>query len=380
MYPDWNLHEQTLKFFNKSMEDNILQTLQYLLKDSQSLASKMAQLQQEFTDIRSEITHLQEQQQMRLSEGAFAAQAPENSQKLVEPLLLDIPLSQLMDLYREVPQVLTAYATTVGVTEETVLAPDHTPVILKKNSGGAYWVIRLKSFGELLLPRPVSILRRRSLASLGLLYDIDGPQDSQIAEFVVVESAHLETLKRQQRWQLIQRGKLKFGEVPEQFRWQEQLRQIAANHAQLQGEHHQLLELLTQLQHSNAAAQDLRAWIQTCQQQSEMRYGKPERIFINTCNYQAYASIKKGKRPQVLHCKIVPWVSQKLLPDMDLTSEQEALAFQVSEVARTSTQHPLLPDQLYILDKNEETWAVASNWTEAENILNLLGGRQCNLK
>jgi hypothetical protein len=209
---------------------------------------KIKDFGKEFNDFRLEFYKFREQQPTPAPDDAFGISESSSNSSEQDIPILDLPLSQLISIYHEAPQVLQAYALPASLSEATVLTPNQKPTVLERNSMGGYWVIRLKGGQDVLMPRPISSAKRRALSSLELLYKITGPKHSETAEFTLVQPAKLQTLWRRQRWQLQAQGELLFGEVPERFKWQDQLRQIIADQAQLHEQYQHMQILLTALE------------------------------------------------------------------------------------------------------------------------------------
>jgi hypothetical protein len=66
-----------------------------------------------------------------------------------------------------------------------------------------------------------------ALESLQRLFESEGKiPNSGNHEFLLKQPAKLELLKRNQRWQLTEKGLIQFGESPLEFRWQQEIRQM----------------------------------------------------------------------------------------------------------------------------------------------------------
>ncbi len=370
------------------MNDNTLETIKLLLKDSQKIQKDNRELSKQLVALQSEnqkltetLVNLEErlfeleQNQLSKSVAATSYATPSPSGEELERLL-DLPLSRILDAYSELPQILETmcYPAAVSLNEE-----GDKPV-LERNNQGNYWVIQLREQGFFLFPRPSSFMRIAALESMQKLFEIIGEMTSSgNYEFVLRQPAKLELLKRNRRWQLSENGKglIQFGETPLEFQWQQEIRHMRDQYARFS-------KLLEEFGTSSLEATLL---MHRRQQELEQRYGNVVSIIINTCMPMAY-SIYKG--PMLVPCNIIVASDKSLVVpawDRGIPWETSVYAKFHSKVSKNMTRsrlnHPILPNQPYLKEinwENPHTWAIANSYEEASQIVSRLDGQWGSLE
>lgn len=360
------------------MSDNTLDTLKFLLKDTRKLSEQFTEFKQQLNDTIADLEdRIEKIEENQFNAGAFAV--GNSSHEEVE-YLLDLPLARIVDIYNEVPQLLDIICRRVAVSvNDTSSRP-----ILERNNQGNYWVFQLREQGFFLLPRFGSFVRMAALESLEKLFEIVGEiPSSGNYEFVVKQPAKLEVWKRNQRWQLASNGEknlkglIQFGEVPLEFRWQQEIRQMRD----------QYQEFTKMLEKVGEAGLQATVMAQRWQQALEQRYGEPVSLMINTCMPIAYA-IYKG--PTLVPCNVVLTKSGSLvLPAWDRGIPWETSIYAKSHsrnVLRSSPEHPILSSQpyfkeiSYVKEQTIHTWAIANSYEEASEIVSRLEGQWGSLE
>ena len=365
------------------MSDNTLDTLKFLLKDSRKLSEQFAefkigsqqlsqQLNNAIADLEQRIDQLEESQS-NLGSAPIGNFSQSFSNEEIEHLL-DLPLEKILDIYSEVPQLLEIICRRVAVSIN-----DNSPnPVLERNNQGNYWVLQLREQGFFLLPRFGSFVRITALESLQKLFESEGKiPNSGNHEFLLKQPAKLDLLKRNQRWQLAEKGLIQFGEAPLEFRWQQEIRQMRDRYQEFT----QMLEKVGEV--------GLEATIitQRWQQELEQRYGEPVSIMINTCMPMAYA-IYKG--PTLVPCHVVLAKSICLVqPAWDRGVPWDTSIYAKSHsrnVLHSSPDHPILANQSYFKEithlkkQKSQTWAIANTYQEASRLISLLNGNWGSLE
>jgi hypothetical protein len=237
----------------------------------------------------------------------------------------------------------------------------------------------LRSQGFFLLPRPGAFDRLAALEGMKKLFEAEG-EGAGSSEFILQKPAILSLIKRNDRWQLVEKGQLKFGESPLGFRWQQELKTMQDQYQRLN----------TLLESVGEAGLDATLTAYRWLQHLEHRYGKPLSIMINTCLPIAYAVYKEADNRSVLvPCNVIAVGANAVLPAWDRGVDWESSIYAKfhskdnRSVSRTDANHPYLPNQPYLKELNWEsthTWAIANDYTEAAAIVSKLDGHWGSLE
>ncbi len=338
------------------MDETTVNTIKLLIKDNRRLAEDLRQIKTEQEQLLDRLVRLEMNQQTLGS-----------PQASVRDYLLDLPLTRILQVYHETPQLLEPLCYRVAINPDQ---SSQNPVLDSYHQGN-YWVLQLRDQGFFLFPRPADAIRLAGLESLQQLFKTQGEQKtSSHFQFTVKKPAKLELLKRHQRWQLSESGNLEFGEAPLEFSWQQELR----------GMREQFAEFNQHLQSVGEAGLEATITAQRWQQSLAQAYGNPVSIVINTFMPIAYV-IYKG--PVLVPCNIITGKICMVLPawDRGLPWEQSIYAEFHSKsnknVLRSRPDHPILPNQPYLIELKEEsqhTWAIANSYEDASRIVTQLHG------
>ncbi|MEB3119656.1 MAG: hypothetical protein VKL41_00350 [Snowella sp.] len=372
------------------MSDNTLDTLKFLLKDSRKLAEQFTEFKissqrslEQFTEFKQQLNNVIADLEERIAQLEKSQSNVENlavsnfsqsfSNEEIEHLL-DLPLEKILDVYSEFPQLLEVICRRVAVS----INEDSLNPILERNNQGNYWVLQLREQGFFLLPRFGSFVRMTALESLQRLFESEGKiPDLGNHEFLLKQPAKLELLKRNQRWQLAEKGLIQFGEAPLEFRWQQEIRQMRDRYQ----------EFTQMLEKVGEAGLQATVISQRWQQELEQRYGEPVSIMINTCMPMAYA-IYKG--PTLVPCHVILTKGIGLVqPAWDRGVPWDTSIYAKSHsrnVLRSSPDHPILANQpyfkeiTYLKEQKNQTWAIANTYQDASRIISLLNGNWGSLE
>jgi formylglycine-generating enzyme required for sulfatase activity len=134
-------------------------------------------------------------------------------QILIEDLpRLDLSPKKLIDIYNDVPVILTAYTIEANITPESFLASDPSQVVFGRENRGNYWILPMKTAPEYawLLPNPNRRITLGRLQSLPLAFDFD-PANAMV-EICSIGLTTLTLIKalptQPPTWQVMQRGRL----------------------------------------------------------------------------------------------------------------------------------------------------------------------------
>ncbi|MBE9204774.1 hypothetical protein IQ218_16745 [Synechocystis salina LEGE 06099] len=286
--------------------------------------------------------------------------------------LIDFPLSRVIDIYHEAPQILEAngcLVSLIGSTKNT---------IFELNNVGNFWLFQLRDQGFYLFPKPGQLQRATLSDSFNKAFIIENKENENNGEFIVLKPAKLQVLKVNFSWQLIEPGEIKFEEFSLEFQWQQEIKSIRKEHEKF----NQLLD------ERGYAGLDFTIVSQQWEQSLTKQYGNVHKIFVNTCMPIAYAIYKDrilvpcqilmGTNPVVVPAwdQGLPWEHSIYgkLHGSENTNQQEI---------RTFPNHKILPNQLYLKETNwkvNHTWAIAKSYEEATIIVQKLNGNWQPLK
>ena len=336
---------------------------------SDSISSTVKLLIKNISDLTQEIRTLEEKVRALEADQVPQSSVPVQALGWIQEeneIRLDVPLSRLLQVYGELPQLLEPACRRVAV----VMDYDSERPVLERNPQGNYWVLKLRQ-NYVLLPRPGAFVKLVALESLQNLFESEGqvPDLSQ-QEFVVKQPAKLDLLKRNQRWQLAEKGLIRFGEASLEFQWQQEIQS-------LREEYRKFNNLLKTVGEAGLeAALTTQHW----QQQLHLLYGPPVSIIINTCLPIAYA-VYKG--PMLVPCNVITAKTCLVLPAWDRGLPWETSIYAKfhskhnKDVLRSRRDHPVLPNQPYLKEINWETnhtWAIVNSYEDAALVVTRLNG------
>ncbi|QHV01500.1 hypothetical protein [Synechocystis sp. CACIAM 05] len=284
------------------------------------------------------------------------------------PPLLDLPISKIIDIYHETPQILEVYCQRVSllIDQEDVL---------EKNNVGNFWVMQLKNQGFYLFPRPESFSHFSSLASFAKLFKATNENPGENYQFTLQAPAKLDVLKIGEKWKLLKAGKIVFGQSPLEYAWQREITTVRTEYEKF----NKLLDT------RGSAGLDFTLITQYWQQSLMQKYGELVTLAINTCMPIAYA-IYKG--PTLVPCQILLGANPLVVPGWDRGVPWDTSIYSQShskfnkDYLRTTADHPLLPNQIYLRESNgktHHTWAIAKSYEEATAIVQKLNGHWISL-
>ncbi len=284
---------------------------------------------------------------------------------------LGVPLSKIIDLYRECPQILEPVARRVAIDKDYFSLESNSSaqhLTFHVNPNGNFWVIQLQSQGEYLFPRPSDFARINRLGCLDKIFAIERQDKSNSNEFDLQKAAKLKVLKIHENWRLEKEGMIVYGRAPLHYEWQKELEAI-------RNEYEAFKQCVTSY---GDASLEFTLMAQRWQQDLEGKYGPLMSIAINTCIPISYA-VYRG--PVLVPCQLL--MSQKpiVVPGWNSAIDWHASvyaklhSYRNIDINKTSPDHPVLPDQRYLRENNslaDHTWALAKSYPEASAILEKL--------
>jgi formylglycine-generating enzyme required for sulfatase activity len=125
---------------------------------------------------------------------------------------LDLPPKKIIDIYNDIPSILSAYAIEVNITPESFLLNDPFQTIFGRENRGNYWILPIKTATEYawLLPNPNRRITIGRLQSLPLAFEFD--RANVMVELSAIGLATLALTKalptEPPTWQVMQIGRL----------------------------------------------------------------------------------------------------------------------------------------------------------------------------
>jgi hypothetical protein len=285
---------------------------------------------------------------------------------------LQLPLSKIIDLYRDCPEILETYAQRAAIDKQHFSLDNPNsdqPLTFNANGNGNFWVIQLENEGCYLFPRPSDFKRMNRLEYLDKIFVSQRDKNNHSDEFDLEKPAKLQVLKIHASWRLEESGIIVYGNAPLHYQWQQELTTIR--------QHYQDFS-----QHLVNFFNTAESWQQTLTQ----KYGNLISLAVNTSMPIAYA-IYRG--PILVPCQIFGGNNPRVLPGWDQGVPWDSSIYakfhskRDKDLLRTPNDHPLLPNQIYLKEINQETnhtWAIAKSYDEATTILQKLVGNWGSLE
>lgn len=129
--------------------------------------------------------------------------------KQVKPL--DLTVEKLIDIYNDVPQILTEYAVEVSLTAESYRKKTNKQIILEKVVNGNYWVILLEenlNKNYYLLPNAEKKLKIHRMDSINYLFELQQNKNLTNDNFYLTQPALISIYPSGNEWLLEKKGLL----------------------------------------------------------------------------------------------------------------------------------------------------------------------------
>jgi hypothetical protein len=167
---------------------------------------------------------------------------------LTNRLSIDVPANKFVELYNDLPNILTGYAIDATLSDESYRQTETHQITFNRLNRGSYWIFPTDRIGKpglaWLVPNPLKDLQISKTKSLNFCFDVDS--SSQSANTIILAKPALVQLlpnAEQLIWKLIERGVITNGNRTnaasgsidsEQLTKQaEIIRSIASKHEQL---------------------------------------------------------------------------------------------------------------------------------------------------
>ncbi|MGK7874389.1 MAG: hypothetical protein AB4426_14070 [Xenococcaceae cyanobacterium] len=160
-----------------------------------------------------------------------------------------ISKEKLVEIYNDVPQLLSEYTIKVSLTAESYRKINQGKIILEKSARGNYSVISTEEKGKnkyWLLPHGNITINIYKVKTVQSLFKLEGEQPSNTSEFTLKEPAIVSIMPTGKQWKLEEQGILYVGKTSRSSQLPSELEQINKQHEQLQSQLDQLQSLLKQ--------------------------------------------------------------------------------------------------------------------------------------
>lgn len=166
---------------------------------------------------------------------------------------LKVSIEELIDVYNNVPQILTNNAVSVSV-EATINS--EAGIVLNKSERGNYWIIgtKIESQEYWLLPNGEinyqslyrKLFNKYSINTVKTLFNFEDKEVSADKNLIIEQPAQVTFISSRNKWKLQQLGKIRFGINSRSYQLQA-LEQITQQHQELKVKTIQLQTEITQL-------------------------------------------------------------------------------------------------------------------------------------
>jgi tetratricopeptide (TPR) repeat protein len=132
-------------------------------------------------------------------------------------LPIDVPADKFVDLYNDLPNILTGYAIGATLSDESYREPDVSQITFQRLDRGTYWIFPTDRIGRQgaawLVPNPLKDIKIDRNKSLNFSFDIDSSSQKNSNILILTKPALVQILPNSDRltWKLTERGELRTG-------------------------------------------------------------------------------------------------------------------------------------------------------------------------
>jgi hypothetical protein len=174
-----------------------------------------------------------------------------------QPKPLKISVDKLINLYNDIPHILTEYAIEVSLTSQSYRQKSlNQNIILEKVIKGNYWAILLVENIEekkyYLLPNGNRKIRIYKLQTINNLFNLKGLKNSNEEEFILIKPCQLNILPSGKEWGIKEKGELLIGKKSPLQNLTLELGKLTKNEKEIPASLQQLLNILTKINQDNS--------------------------------------------------------------------------------------------------------------------------------
>jgi tetratricopeptide (TPR) repeat protein len=132
----------------------------------------------------------------------------------IDRLPIDVPADKFVDLYNDLPNILTGYAIGATLSDESYREPDVSQITFQRLDRGTYWIFPTDRIGRQgaawLVPNPLKDIKIDRNKSLNFSFDIDASSQNNSNILILTKPALVQILPNSDRltWKLTERGEL----------------------------------------------------------------------------------------------------------------------------------------------------------------------------
>jgi hypothetical protein len=214
-----------------NLDDTIMNQFE---ENTEGIANKINYLIQAIQYLEERLNYLENSLQINHQTSASASRI--NVKQSVEiPTLKKLQLSEskLVEVYNDVPQLLSEYAITVSLTSSSYRQIGQIPIVLENMIRGNYWAIATEDDNYWLFPNIKLNLNLHKLKTVKYLFKFPEDVNIRTNQFIILKPAKLTLMPSGYEWQLVQPGELEFASY-RGYQWQSELELADWQREQLQ--------------------------------------------------------------------------------------------------------------------------------------------------
>lgn len=173
-----------------------------------------------------------------------------------QPKPLKIAEDKLINLYNDIPHILTEYSIEVSFTSQSYRQKNlNQNIILEKVIKGNYWVILLETLEQnnyYLLPNGNRKIRVNKLQTINNLFNLKGLKHNNEEEFTLIKPCQLNILPSGKEWEIKQKGELLMGKTSPLQTITLELEKLTKNEKEIPASLQQLLNILGKINQGNS--------------------------------------------------------------------------------------------------------------------------------
>ena len=132
----------------------------------------------------------------------------------IDRLPIDVPADKFVDLYNDLPNILTGYAIGATLSDESYRDQAVSQITFDRLDRGTYWIFPTDRIGRQgaawLVPNPLKDIKIDRSKSLNFSFDIDSSSQNNSNILILIKPALVQILPNSDRliWKLTERGEL----------------------------------------------------------------------------------------------------------------------------------------------------------------------------
>jgi hypothetical protein len=130
-------------------------------------------------------------------------------------LPIDIPADKFVDLYNDLPNILTGYAIGATLSDDSYREPDVSQITFQRLDRGTYWIFSTDRIGKKgaawLVPNPLKDIKIDRNKSLNFSFNVNSSSQNNSGIIILEKPALVKILPNSDRliWKLTERGQLR---------------------------------------------------------------------------------------------------------------------------------------------------------------------------